>query len=39
MATSRLVMVGQYTPFQPYGKSDWSYGYMLVGHGSEVWIY
>ena len=35
MATSRLVMVGQNTPFQPYGKSDWSYGYMLVGHGSE----
>ena len=32
-ATARLVMVGQYTPFQPCGKSDWSYGYMLDGHG------
>ncbi len=39
MGTSRLVLVGQYTPLQPYGKSDWSYGYMLVGHGSEGMSY
>ena len=36
MATSRLVMVGQNTPFQPCGKSDWSHGYML---GVELLIH